>query len=128
MTMSAQPETRNSKPGTSLPAASGRYNEPVKWLSLIPYVLCLAAISFAPEASDRQARFLNFSVKQKNGIYVRDLKQEEVKLHLDQEPVEIRYFGYPSRDFTWLQQSRALQSVLLQEAGFGDGGKVLPLG
>ena len=88
------------RPGfdSGLQESEGRYNEPVKWLSLIPLVPLLAGITFPPEASDRQARFLNFSVKQKSGIYVRDLKQEEVKLHLDQEPVEIRYFGYQNVD------------------------------
>ena len=68
----------------------------MKWCSLIPFLV--AGITFLPEASDRQARFLNFSVKHKNGIYVRDLKREEVKLYLDEEPVEIRYFGYQNVD------------------------------
>ena len=70
----------------------------MKWLSLISLVPFLNGIILSPQASDRQARFLNFSVKQKNGIYVRDLKREEVKLSLDEEAVEIRYFGYQNVD------------------------------
>ncbi len=70
----------------------------MKRLSLILLVPYLAGIALQMQASDRQARFLNFSVKQKDGIYVRDLKREEVKLYLDQEPVEIRYFGYQNVD------------------------------
>lgn len=50
------------------------------------------------QASDRQARFIHFSVRQKNGVYVRDLKAEEVRLSLDRKPVEIRYFGYQNVD------------------------------
>ena len=70
----------------------------MKWLSLILLIPCLAGITLQARASDRQARFLNFSVKQKNGIYVRDLKQDEVELYVDQLPVEIRYFGYQNVD------------------------------
>ena len=70
----------------------------MKWLSLISLVPFLNGIILSPEASDHQARFLNFSVKQKNGVYVRDLEWEEVKLYLDEEPVEIRYFGYQNVD------------------------------
>ena len=70
----------------------------MKWLSLISLVLFLNGIILSPEASDRQARFLNFSVKQKNGVYVRNLKREEVKLYVDEKPVEVRYFGYRNID------------------------------
>ena len=70
----------------------------MKWLSLVLLTPLLVGITSQTPASDRQARFLNFSVKQKNGIYVRDLKQEEAKLYLDQEPVEIRYFGCQNVD------------------------------
>ena len=88
------------KPGIQpfLSPRRARYNGSVKRILLILLVSCLAGIALQLQASDRQARFLNFSVKQKNGIYVRDLKREEVKLYLDDEPVEIRYFGYQNVD------------------------------
>jgi len=46
----------------------------------------------------REARFLNFSVQDRHGIWVRDLKREEVELKLAGRPVDIRYFGYRNVD------------------------------
>ncbi len=40
------------------------------------------------------ARFLTFTAKGKHGIFIRDLKREEVQLWLDGEPVEVAYLGY----------------------------------
>ena len=44
--------------------------------------------------AQRQSIYLTFSARDQNRIYFRDLKKEEVALYLDEQPVEIRYFGY----------------------------------
>lgn len=41
----------------------------------------------------RAAQYLSFTVEGSRGIYLRDLRQEEVELRLDGRPVDIRYFG-----------------------------------
>ena len=46
------------------------------------------------QGADRQSLYLTFSARDQNKIYFRDLKKEEVALYLDDQPVEIRYFGY----------------------------------
>ncbi len=61
-------------------------------------LLSLLCPALQAESADQQARFLNFSVKQKNGVHVRDLKQQEVRLYVDQEPIDVRYFGYRNVD------------------------------
>ena len=70
----------------------------MKWLSLTLILTAAAGLCLRMQGSDRQARFIHFSVQQKNGVYVRDLKADEVRLSLDQKPVEIRYFGYQNVD------------------------------
>ena len=45
------------------------------------------------QGADRQGIYLTFSARDQNRIYYRDLKEEEVALYLDEQPVEIRYFG-----------------------------------
>ena len=59
------------------------------WLVLLP-----GAASPSAEASSREPRFLNFWVRDRHDIYVRDLDMEEVELKLDGQPTDIRYFGY----------------------------------
>ena len=44
--------------------------------------------------AERQSIYLTFSARDQNRIYFRDLNKEEVALYLDDQPVEIRYFGY----------------------------------
>ena len=41
---------------------------------------------------------LTFSARDRHGIYLRDLRQEEVALFLDKEPVEIGYLGSRNAD------------------------------
>jgi hypothetical protein len=59
----------------------------VAWLVLLP----LGVVT--PRGQDQAATFLNFTVKARGDIYVRDLKQEELTLELDGRPVEVRYLG-----------------------------------
>ena len=44
--------------------------------------------------AERQSIYLTFSARDQNRIYFRDLKEEEVALYLDDQPVEVRFFGY----------------------------------
>ena len=60
--------------------------------------LSLLLVSVHLAAAQPEARFLSFSVQQKNGIHVRDLKAGEVQLFLDDQPVDLRYFGYRDVD------------------------------
>ncbi len=65
--------------------------------------LLAAAVLFAlfgPHLSgeSRTARFLTFSAKDRNGIFLRDLKPQEVTLTVGKQPVEVRYFGYRDVD------------------------------
>lgn len=61
---------------------------------------CLMGVAFAlvtlpvSAAESRQVKYLNFTVQNRHGVYVRDLKLEEVSLRLDKEPKEIGYLGY----------------------------------
>lgn len=49
----------------------------------------------APAAEHgRKAVFVSISAQDRHGIFVRDLKPEEVTLLLDGEPVDLRYFTY----------------------------------
>jgi VWFA-related protein len=45
------------------------------------------------QSDDEAPRFISFTVKDRHGIYVRDLRREEVALELDGKPVEIKYLG-----------------------------------
>lgn len=38
-------------------------------------------------------RYLTFSARDENGIYLRDLKREEVSLSIDDQPIEVGYLG-----------------------------------
>lgn len=62
--------------------------------------LVLVLMSLRPlEASElREPRYLTFTAQDRHGIYLRDLKMEEVSLYLDGEPVEVRYLGYRNVD------------------------------
>lgn len=62
-------------------------------------VFLLYAVSVAGQANAaEEIRYLNFSVKNQHDVYLRDLKVEEIRLHLDGEPAEIRYLGYKEVD------------------------------
>ena len=56
----------------------------------------MTAILLGPiaQGAERQGLYLTFSARDQNKIYFRDLKEEEVALYLDEQPVDIRYFGY----------------------------------
>ncbi len=59
-------------------------------------VAVMTALLLGPiaQGADRQGIYLTFSAQDQNRIDFRDLKEEEVALYLDEQPVEIRYFGY----------------------------------
>ena len=61
------------------------------FLATVVTALLLGPIA---QGADRQGIYLTFSARDQNRIYFRDLKKEEVALYLDDQPVEIRYFGY----------------------------------
>lgn len=46
----------------------------------------------------RTPRFLTFSAKDRNGIFLRDLKPGEVTLLVGDQPADVRYFGYRDVD------------------------------
>lgn len=60
----------------------------------------LAAGAFASHAFSlgREARFVTFTAQNKFGIYLRDLKKDEVSVWLDGRPVKVVYFGYRDVD------------------------------
>ncbi len=60
--------------------------------------LLVCCLTTALEAESRQPRFLTFSAKDRNGIFLRDLKAAEVTLRIGNKPVEVRYFGYRDVD------------------------------
>lgn len=49
-------------------------------------------------AGSRTPRFLTFSAKDRNGIFLRDLKPGEVTLKVGEETVDVRYFGHRDVD------------------------------
>ncbi len=59
-------------------------------------VLLFLLLCFGSEGLARSARYLSFSAKDRNGVFLRDLKMHEVSLLLDGTPQEIRFFGYRS--------------------------------
>lgn len=52
--------------------------------------------------SPLEIQYLNFSARDKNGIYVRDLDMDEVELLIDEEPVPIRLLGYKNTPTAFL--------------------------
>ena len=68
---------------------------PKRWLAWTALFLMAAA---QLPAGSRTPRFLSFSAKDRHGIYLRDLKPEEVTLMVGDNPVEVRYFGYRDVD------------------------------
>lgn len=62
----------------------------------------LAAACLAASPASRQARFLTFSAKDSNGIYLRDLKREEVSLWVDGQPVDVAYLGYKNVETAYI--------------------------
>lgn len=74
-----------------------RYNQPMlripAWAALL---FSLTASGMAETA--RESRFLSFSAKDRHGIFLRDLKPEEVTLLVGNQPIEVRYFGYQDVD------------------------------
>ena len=65
---------------------------------LVFFLLIQQALAFVVTASEQEAFFVTFSAKNRRGIFLRDLKANEVTVLLDNEPVEVRYFGYQSVD------------------------------
>ena len=61
---------------------------------LLAAVLTMLLQGPIAQGADRQSIYLTFSARDQNRIYFRDLKEEEVALYLDEQPVELRYFGY----------------------------------
>lgn len=59
----------------------------------VPVLLFSAAVFPFVLAQDRDAAFLHFTVKDRRGVYVRDLKPDEISLQLNGQAVEIRYLG-----------------------------------
>ncbi|MFB3068971.1 MAG: hypothetical protein ACE1ZI_06820 [Acidobacteriota bacterium] len=57
-------------------------------------VLTVLLLGPMAQGAGRLGIYLTFSARDQNRIYFRDLKEEEVALYLDEQPVEIRYFGY----------------------------------
>jgi hypothetical protein len=65
------------------------------WLFLLVCLFLGKSPSIIAESpGPSKVRYLNFCVKNKDGIYLRDLKPAEVILKLDRKPVEIGYFSY----------------------------------
>jgi len=62
--------------------------------SLLTAAMTALLLGPIAQGADRQGIYLTFSARDQNRIYFRDLKEEEVALYLDEQPVEIRYFGY----------------------------------
>lgn len=60
---------------------------------IVRLAVVLLALTPVAAAESRQARYLNFSVVNKHGIYLRDLDRSEVTLLIDQQPVEVRFLG-----------------------------------
>jgi hypothetical protein len=56
-------------------------------------VLSVLTAALAFGSPDQTAHFLNFTVKDRRGIYIRDLKPDEVTLRLNGQPVDVRYLG-----------------------------------
>ncbi len=71
--------------------------------SLLAGVLLIFA-SHPLAAPAKEPRFVSFTAKGKHGIYLRDLKREEVSLWVDGKPVEVGYLGYKDvqTDFIFL--------------------------
>jgi hypothetical protein len=61
---------------------------------LLAAILTALLLSPMAQAAERQGLYLTFSARDQNRIYFRDLKEEDVALYLDDQQVEIRYFGY----------------------------------
>jgi hypothetical protein len=66
--------------------------------SLRGILLPLTLLVVAETCWSKDIRYLNFSVKNRHDIYLRDLKAEEVSLRLDGKPVEVGFFGYKDVD------------------------------
>ncbi|HLV01068.1 MAG TPA: hypothetical protein VKZ59_07360 [Acidobacteriota bacterium] len=67
---------------------------PNSFKALLLLAIILSTSVLYGQSNRRQSvQYLTFTVEGAHGIYVRDLKKDEVELRLDGEPVEIRYFG-----------------------------------
>ena len=62
--------------------------------SLLAAVMTALLLGPIAQGAERQGLYLTFSARDQNRIYFRDLKEEEVALYLDEQQVDIRYFGY----------------------------------
>ncbi len=73
--------------------------------SLILLLPCLLAALLLPvraAPAEREARFLTFNAVDKNGVYVRKLKLDEVSLYLDDQPVKVSYLGKENVDTAYV--------------------------
>jgi len=57
---------------------------------LVPF---LASLFGSALLADSEARYVTFTVKDRNNIFVRDLSREEVKITLDGKPVDVRFLA-----------------------------------
>jgi hypothetical protein len=65
-------------------------HSPQRSILLALFVFFIAGETGWPE----NVRYLNFAVKNRHDIYVRDLRAEEIALRVDGSPVKICFFGY----------------------------------
>ncbi|GAB4108482.1 MAG: hypothetical protein Kow001_05950 [Acidobacteriota bacterium] len=75
-------------------AWGARRPAPRLWaLALLGGLWVTTPVGLSVQSDNQEARFISFTVKDRHGIYVRDLRREEVALELDGKPVEIKYLG-----------------------------------
>ena len=79
----------------SFPAASSTCNVIMRNRGVLT-TACLAAslsLAAAQETAPREPRYLSFTARDRNKIYLRDLKLPEVSLFLDGQPAKVSYLG-----------------------------------
>lgn len=71
-------------------------SSPYRYLVIAPALLMTISLGSYLTGQSRQGQtvqYLTFTVEGAHRIYLRDLKEDEVELYLDGEPIDIRYFG-----------------------------------
>jgi hypothetical protein len=66
--------------------------------ALLPLVLLFTLPKLSAGGGDQEAHFVHFTAKDQNEVYLRDLRIDEVRLWLDELPVELAYLGYRNVD------------------------------